>query len=605
MPMRARRVGPPEVRGACLLPDSSFARFRMVWLQMSDLTQMTPSHPTPPTVRKVLLGQLLTKKGLVTNEQLKQALAQQAQSGEYLGVTLVHRGLITEAQLVEVLAEQLGIPFAQLAGLVVDQKALAKVPATIATRYRLMPLALERNQLQIAVADPFDVQTLDEVKLLLGCEIKPVLAGQRDIQDAIQRHYGLGASAVERLLDNGSSAETPTLTATEDLTLQANEASIVTLVNQLIAQAVKDRATDIHIEPYETAVRVRERIDGILYELPMPPDLVKLHRAVVSRIKVMARLDIAERRLPQDGRMKVRLGEEELDLRVSVLPTSFGEAVDIRILSTRMLYSLEQLGLSEDQLTPLLSLIERPHGILFVTGPTGSGKTTTLYACLSKLNVADRKIITIEDPVEYQIAGITQIQVHPKIGLTFAQGLRSVLRHDPDVIMVGEVRDPETAEITIRSALTGHLVFSTLHTNDAAGGVTRLLDMGIEPYLVASSVLCFIAQRLVRMVCRECQEEIAPDPSLRGRFDVVNLPATIKQGRGCAACKFTGYRGRTAIYEFLFTNEAIQQAVLRHASAQEILHVAQQTGGMRTLRQDGWMKIVQGLTTPQEVLRIT
>jgi type II secretory ATPase GspE/PulE/Tfp pilus assembly ATPase PilB-like protein len=320
----------------------------------------------------------------------------------------------------------------------------------------------------------------------------------------------------------------------------------------------------------------------------------------------MAQLDIAERRLPQDGRIKVRLENQDLDLRISVLPTGFGESVEIRLLSSAMLFSLEQLGLSGDQLQILVGLIEKPHGIILVTGPTGSGKTTTLYACLTKLNSPHVKILTIEDPIEYQLTGITQLQVHPKIGFSFAQGLRSMLRHDPDIMMVGEVRDPETAEITIRSALTGHLVFSTLHTNDAAGGVTRLLDMGIEPYLVASSVLGFIAQRLVRVVCPACAEERPPESGLREQFGVVGpLPAAIRIGRGCAACKGTGYKGRTAIYEFLIMHEAIQQLVLARASSHEIARAAQDVGKMRTLRQDGWLKIVAGQTTPQEVLRVT
>jgi type II secretory ATPase GspE/PulE/Tfp pilus assembly ATPase PilB-like protein len=391
---------------------------------------------------------------------------------------------------------------------------------------------------------------------------------------------------------------------TEDLGALADEASIVSFVNQVILQAVKDRATDIHIEPYEKFMRIRQRIDGVLHEVPIPQDLVKLHHAVISRVKVMAKLDIAEKRLPQDGRLRVRLNNQEFDLRVSVVPTGYGEGIVIRLLSQAMLFSLEQLGLAKDHLEVLSQLLDRPHGIIFVTGPTGSGKTTTLYACLSKLNSSDRKIITIEDPVEYQLPGITQIQVHPKIGLSFAQGLRSMLRHDPDVMMVGEVRDPDTAEITIRSALTGHLVFSTLHTNDSAGGVTRLLDMGVEPFLVSSSVLCFIAQRLARVICRECQEDAPVSPALREQFGVQQLPRTLKRGRGCLTCKGTGYRGRTAIYEFLVVDEPIQQLILKRASSHEIRRAAQQQG-MRALRQDGWLRITQGLTTPQEVLRVS
>ncbi|MBI2104564.1 MAG: Flp pilus assembly complex ATPase component TadA [Candidatus Omnitrophica bacterium] len=494
----------------------------------------------------------------------------------------------------------------RLAGARIPPEVLAKVSPRFASHYQLMPVAFADGALQIAVADPFDVQTLDELKLLLGCEVRPALADPVEIREAIQRHYGIGASAVERLLDTGlHEAAAPASAATEDLTAKPDDASVISFVNQLILSAARDRATDIHIEPFGQTLRVRQRIDGVMYEISTPADLVRLHQAIVSRIKVMAQLDIAERRLPQDGRIKVGLDGEDLDLRISVLPTSFGEAVEIRLLSSQMLFSLEQLGLGPDHREQLVQLIQKPHGIIFVTGPTGSGKTTTLYACLSKLNAPNVKILTIEDPIEYQLAGITQLQVHTKIGFSFAQGLRSMLRHDPDIMMVGEVRDPETAEITIRSALTGHLVFSTLHTNNAAGGVTRLLDMGIEPYLVASSVLCFVAQRLVRLVCLACREERPPEPGLLEEFGVAELPRALQYGRGCPACKGTGYKGRTAIYEFLLVSEPIQELVLKRSSSHEIAQAAQRLGGMRTLRQDGWQRIVQGLTTPQEVLRVT
>ncbi len=564
---------------------------------------VNPIMAMAPRKRQVL-GQILVERGLISLQDLEAALAEQKRTEEFLGTILSRLGLVSEDLLVPILAEQLGIPHTRLKEMAVDPQALSKVPAKFANHYTLLPVRFADNTLEVAIADPFDVQTIDELKLLLDCQVKAVLAGPQEIREAIQRHYGLGASAVEQLLDEGTRTAAPSASTTEDLGALADEASIVSFVNQLILQAVKDRATDIHIEPYEKFMRVRQRIDGVLHEIPIPQDLVKLHHAVISRVKVMAKLDIAEKRLPQDGRIKVRLSNQEFDLRVSVVPTPHGEGIVIRLLSQTMLYSLAQLGLAKDHLEILSQLIDRPHGILFVTGPTGSGKTTTLYAALSKLNSTDRKILTIEDPIEYQLAGITQIQVHPKIGLSFAQGLRSMLRHDPDVMMVGEVRDPETAEITIRSALTGHLVFSTLHTNDAAGGITRLLDMGIEPFLVSSSVLCFIAQRLVRVVCQECQEDVPAPPALREQFEVKDLPRTLKRGRGCPTCKGTGYRGRTAIYEFLVVDDPIQQMILKRASSHEIRRAAQQHG-MRALRQDGWLRITQGLTTPQEVLRVT
>ncbi len=388
----------------------------------------------------------------------------------------------------------------------------------------------------------------------------------------------------------------------------AEDASIIKFVNQIIHQAVVDRATDIHIEPFEDQLRVRYRIDGVLYDANVPSNIKYFHSAIVSRIKIMANLDIAERRLPQDGRILVRMGENDLDLRISILPTPYGETVDIRILTPGMLFSLSDLGLSGNDLKILEKLIKNPHGIMFVTGPTGSGKTTTLYACLSQINDSKKKIITIEDPIEYQVKGVTQLQVQPKIGFTFAQGLRSMLRHDPDVMMVGEVRDLETAEITIRVALTGHLVFSTLHTNDAAGGVARLLDIGIEPYLVASSVQCFIAQRLVRVVCSKCKYEVKLEPALIKQLQTEQeddlARAKVYAGKGCEACKFTGYRGRSGIYEFLLVTDAIRDLILKHASASEIRKKAV-LEGMHSLRQDGWEKVKKGTTTPFEVLRVT
>jgi type II secretion system protein E len=553
---------------------------------------------------KVLLGELLVQRGIISATQLDKALALQRDDPRYLGQVLLQLGWLNEETLMQTLAEQVGIPYLSLRGVEVDPALLERVPAKFASQYRLLPVGFENGGLRVAVSDPFDVRALDELKLLLGCEITPVWASPRDIQEAIQRHYGVGASAVQRLLD-GTRPTSSQAHAAEDLSAEVNEASVVSFVNQLLLSAVRDRATDIHIEPFAEMLRVRQRVDGVMYELPVPTDLVRLHQAIVSRIKVMAQLDIAERRLPQDGRIKVRLESQDLDLRISVLPTSFGETVEIRLLSSQMLYSFEHLGLGGDQLDMLIQLIEKPHGIIFVTGPTGSGKSTTLYTCLSRLNAPNVKILTIEDPIEYQLTGITQLQVHPKIGFSFAAGLRSMLRHDPDIMMVGEVRDPETAEITIRSALTGHLVFSTLHTNDAAGGVTRLLDMGIEPYLVASSVLAFIAQRLVRVVCPACQESRPAEPGLREQFGLTELPAEIKFGRGCQACKGTGYKGRTAIHEFLLLTEPIQRLVLQRASSHEIADAAQRLNNMRTLRQDGWGKVLQGITTPQEVLRVS
>ena len=556
--------------------------------------------------RRRVLGERLIDAGLITQEDLEQALAEQKRTGEFIGTILSRLGLLTIEQWLPILAEQVGMSYINLADAHVPPEVLAKVPAKVATQYRLLPLREAGGALEVAIADPFDVQALDELTLLLGCPIRPLLASPRELRAALTRHYGLGASAVAQLVATSPAPAAP-VRAAEDLAGEPEEAaSVIALVNTLLRTAVQDRATDLHLEPYEGSLRLRERVDGILYVLPLPPAAVRLYPAIVSRLKVMAHLDIAERRLPQDGRLQVRLGDQALDVRVSVLPTPFGEAVELRLLSPERLFSLGELGLEPEQRTLLTALLAQPHGILFVTGPTGSGKTTTLYACLTLLNQPGRKLLTIEDPIEYQLRGITQLQVHPKIGFAFAQGLRAMLRHDPDVMMVGEVRDPETAEITIRSALTGHLVFSTLHTNDAAGGVTRLLDMGIEPYLLASSVRCFIAQRLVRLVCPACVTAVPPAPGLAQEFGLTEpLPPTLRVGAGCGACKGTGYQGRTAIYEFLRLTEPLQALILQRADAPAIARAAQAGGGFTTLRQAGWRKVCQGRTTPAEVLRVT
>jgi type II secretory ATPase GspE/PulE/Tfp pilus assembly ATPase PilB-like protein len=387
----------------------------------------------------------------------------------------------------------------------------------------------------------------------------------------------------------------------------AEDASIVKFVNQILSEAIKERATDIHLEPFGDELRTRFRIDGVLYEINIPSTIKYFQPAIVSRIKIMSNLNIAQRRLPQDGRMKVKIGEEELDLRISVIPTAFGEAVHIRILSPQFFLELEKLGLLRENLQLIEEVIKKPHGIIFVTGPTGSGKSTTLYACLARINNTGIKIITIEDPIEYQLRGVNQIQTQHKIGLDFAAGLRHILRHDPDVIMVGEVRDYETAEIAIRSALTGHLVFSTLHTNDAAGAVTRLLDMKMEPFLVSSSLECLIAQRLVRLICPKCKTPVKnKEEFLRQMQDIQfdREKVEIYEGKGCPDCRFTGYRGRTAIHEILMLTESIREMILQNASSQQIKQkaVAQ---GMRTLRQDGLRKVIAGLTTLSEVVRVT
>jgi len=554
------------------------------------------------------LGELLLRQGVVTREDLEKALREQKAMGGFIGQVLVRLGMATEEQILPILSKQLGIPYVVVKDLEVPTAVIEKVPAKFASHYKLLPITFEGNVLNLVVTDPFDVQMLDDLRILLGCEVKPLLGGERDILDAIRRYYGVGAGTLEEMMDL-EDKEKPSVRergqTTENIADLAEDASVVKFVNQIFLQAVQDRATDIHFEPFENDLRIRFRVDGILYEIHFPPTIKNFQSAITSRIKIMANLDIAERRLPQDGRIKVKINDRELDLRVSILPTPFGESVDVRLLSTNILFGLEKLGLSEHDQDLLETVIKKPHGIIFVTGPTGSGKTTTLYACLNKINTTEKKIITIEDPIEYQLRGITQVQIFSKIGLTFSNGLRTMLRHDPDVMMVGEVRDFETAEIAIRIALTGHLVFSTLHTNDAAGAVTRLLDMGIEPYLVAASVECLIAQRLVRTICPSCRKESFLDEKLLSVLGVAPSGERFKvfQGEGCEGCKFTGYRGRTAIYEMLLVDEEIREKAARATNASEIKHLAVQKG-MRTLRQDGWEKVLQGITTPAEVIRV-
>jgi len=555
------------------------------------------------------LGELLVAGSVITEDQLAVALEEQRSRKGTLGQILTELGFASQDRILPVLAVQREIPYVSLGTASIDPVAIKAVMAKYAYHYMVMPIGITDGVLRVALSNPFDLNTLDDLRLLLGHKIEPVLAGEGDIREALKKYYGLGADTVEKILreaDHAFESTTPDL-CVEDLEQLAHEASVIKFVNQILLEAFQERATDIHIEPFEDQLRFRYRIDGILYNVSIPANIRQFHSAIVSRIKIMANLDITEKRLPQDGRMKVRVGENELDLRISILPTQFGEAVDIRLLSRRdMFLGLGKLGLLPQDINILESMIKNPHGILLVTGPTGSGKTTTLYACLAKINDSEKKIITIEDPIEYQLRGITQIQVFPKIGLTFSRGLRSMLRHDPDIMMVGEIRDLETAEIAIRVALTGHLVFSTVHTNDAASSITRLVNMGIEPYLISSSVICIIAQRLVRLVCPYCKTEVGIAEDVVRQFDPTPDSSFSKavEGKGCEACRFTGYLGRTGIYEILIMNERVAESIDRKTPANKIKEQAR-TLGMRTLRQDGWEKIKMGLTTVGEVLRVT
>jgi len=559
------------------------------------------------------IGQKLIDEGVITSEQLDIGLKEQRKKKEFICTTLVRLGFASEEQVFDILSRQLDIPFAKLNDRDVEPLVIKKVPAKFAIHYKIIPLEFKNNTLVIGMSNPLDVRMLDDLRLLLGVEVKPLLATETEIDKAIRKYYGVGADTIEKIIDQkASSEETKSdLEEVQDIKSLSEDASIIKFVNQILSEAIKDRATDIHIEPFQNELKVRFRIDGVLYNIHIPETIKYFHSAIISRIKIMAHLNIAEHRLPQDGRIKIRVDNEELDLRISVLPTAFGEAIDLRILSSGSLLELDKIGLSETNLKIIKNAIKKPNGIIFVTGPTGSGKSTTLYACLARINSEQIKIITIEDPIEYQLKGINQIQVMSKIGLDFATGLRHILRHDPDVIMIGEVRDFETAEIAIRSSLTGHLVLSTLHTNDAAGTVTRLLDMGVEPFLVSSSLECLVAQRLVRLICPKCKTVIEPGKKelvikqiIDNNIECDPKNAELYEGKGCKECRFTGYHDRTGIHEVLVINEPIRELILARASSQQIKQKAI-SQGMLTLRQDGFKKVQQGLTTISEVIRVT
>lgn len=556
------------------------------------------------------IGDILVTKGYITEDQLRTAIREQEKTGEVLGQILVRLKFITERKMLEALAGQQKLPFVDLKDVEIDAKAVKTVPAKFVWHYKVMPISLEDNILTVAVSDPFG--TTDDLETHLGRKVDRVLATTADIAEAIKKYYGVGAETIEGILSKKQ--EEPPAPArpaaaekaeeVQDLEKLAGDASVIKLVNQIMQQAINDKATDIHLERLRNEAILRYRIDGILYDTQVSENIKYLYPAIVSRIKVMSGLDIVERRLPQDGRSKVRIGDKEYELRVSTIPALYGENIVIRILPTTMLFSIKDLGMSKEDEEVLEKLLARPHGIIFVTGPTGSGKTTTLYACLSKLNTRDVKILTIEDPIEYELKGISQTQINPRIGLTFAAMLRSMLRHDPDIMMVGEVRDMETAEVTIQTALTGHLVFSTIHTNDAAGAATRLMDIGIDPYLIASSVNAFIAQRLVRLICDKCKETIKIRTE-KFKLEGLNIgkEITAYHGKGCKECNNTGYSGRTGIYEILVVDDEIKKLILQRTSSDIIKKKAVEMG-MRTLLYDGWKKVLSGVTTIEEIMRV-
>ena len=557
-----------------------------------------------------LIGQILESQFAVSADQIREALKVQEEKGGRLGEILVRLRAIKEAEALEALSLQFHLShLPDLSPSEIDTSFLPKIPIGFAKRYEFIPIREENGRIKTAVANPLHLAALDDVRVLLGRDIQPVLVPAKAILSCINQVYDRASDTAQQVIED-LSAESLDLLASEleepvDLLEATDEAPIIRLINSTLFQAVKDRASDIHIEPFERELEIRYRIDGVMYKILSPPK--RFQSSIISRVKIMAGLDIAEKRLPQDGRIGIKIAGRDVDIRVSVIPTAHGERVVLRLLdkSTNLL-DLEEIGLTTEARQTILQLIQMSHGIVLVTGPTGSGKTTTLYAGLNRINSPTKNIITIEDPIEYQLKGVGQMQVNPKIHLTFASGLRSILRQDPDVIMVGEIRDVETAEIAIHASLTGHLVFSTLHTNDTAGAITRLLDMGVEPFLVSSSVIAIIAQRLVRRLCLKCRKAYTPSPEELAKLGFKNPDThlTFYRAQGCGDCMRTGFLGRTGIYEILIINDEIRHMILTKMDSNKIKNRAIQKG-MRTLRDDGARKVINGTTSMEEILRVT
>ncbi len=569
------------------------------------------------------LGELLVEMQIVNEKQLEELMLEQRRTGELLGRIVVRQGLASEKEIMDALAAQTDMPVVTLSRLKINPKIINKISPSLARIYKVVPIREEGKVLLVALSDPFNTQVLDDLRFILNSEVRGAIASDKDIDQALQKYYGKETESLEVLLQKMESTplmqkelekvSEPDIASLQEL---AREAPIVKLVNLVLIQAVKDRASDIHFEPYEDIFRIRYRLDGLLYEMTPPP--ARLGLGIISRLKVMADLDIAERRLPQDGRMEINVEGKRIDIRVSTLPTAFGESVVLRILDRSLvMLSLNEIGLLPDSLAVIEGQIKRPQGMVLVTGPTGCGKTTTLYSILKRVNEPGYKIITTEDPVEYTITGVIQVPIKPQIKLNFSTCLRHILRQDPDIIMVGEIRDQATAEIAIHAALTGHLVLSTLHTNDAPETITRLIDMGVEPFLVTSTLQIIIAQRLVRILCPECKESYQASPKDLVALDINLDEVTSKnfeldeegklilyRPKGCPLCRQIGYRGRTGIFEILTLNDEIRELIVNRASAEEIRKIASQAG-MRNLKLDGLQKALQGITSLEEVLRET
>jgi general secretion pathway protein E len=585
----------------------------LVQLSSIDATKLT-SHMQGEEMKSPKgrsLGEILLASSTLTQQQLDDALIVQKEQGDgvLIGEILLKKKYIKEDDLLAAVSFQLNMPIlSTINPRELDAELVRKVPINFAKKHNMIPVKKQGAIVIVAISNTTDYSPLDDLRILLDSDVRPVLARKNDIVDAINSIYERTTEKEEELMEGLDEKQFGNLALDEpeDLLDAEDEAPIIRLVNTLMFRAVKERASDIHIEPFDRDLSVRYRIDGVLYEIMKLPK--KIQASVASRIKIMGKLDIAEKRVPQDGRIKIKIAGKDIDIRLSTLPTSFGERIVMRLLDkSNVLLDIADIGFSKNQYEVITKIINKPNGIFLVTGPTGSGKTTTLYAALSKINTSEKNIITVEDPVEYQLQGIGQIHVNPKVNLTFANGLRSILRQDPDVIMVGEIRDLETAEVAIQASLTGHLVFSTLHTNDAAASITRLVDMGVEPFLVSSAVVGILAQRLVRVLCKECRMPYKPTEAELAEIGI--QPAQLKgsqifKARGCEKCWKTGYLGRMGIYELLVMSDAIRNLVLKNADANVIKKAALQEG-FHTLREDGASKVLRGITTLEEVLRVT
>lgn len=553
-------------------------------------------------LKKKMLGEMLIEEGVINKEHLERALQEQKRLGKRLGEVMISLGYVTEEKMAQVLGKQLDIPFVDLRNIKVEPEIVKMVPESLARKHRILPVTMKDGELIIAMADPLDIFAIDEIRRFTKMPVSPVVITERELMKSYDKYYRVTGAVEEVIRDFGDVGYIVEEERSATIEAMADETPIVKLVNLMITQAVRDRASDIHIEPDADVLRVRYRIDGMLHEVMTPPK--HMHPGIVSRVKILASMDIAEKRIPQDGRFPVNIGGRQLDVRTSTMPTLYGEKVVMRLLEkTEGLPPLTELGFSEETLNEFTKLIKRPFGFILATGPTGSGKTTTLYSALRSISSIEKNIITIEDPIEYNLKLINQVQVNPKAGLTFATGLRSILRQDPDIIMVGEVRDLETAAIATHAALTGHLVFSTLHTNEAVGAVARLIDMGVEPFLITSSLVGVVAQRLLRKVCPHCKETYTDSPEI---LREIGLKGSVKlvKGRGCNECRFTGYLGRGGLFELLLITEGIRRLIIQKAGASEIKTQAI-SEGFRTMREEGVLKAAKGITTIEEVMRVT